>query len=230
VFVRQEESASQQIVAALDAWRDWRDRFGELLFFSIYSSPILQAAMGIDPADTRPRRKAGKNPLHRQLIQSRIAELKSRITSGGLRECLVRGLLYVGIARGGPDERAFEALRRMRSVEDGMRRLTLAEFKALVREQYFMLLIDEEATLAAIPELLPANPDLRAKGFAALTEILRARGEIVGEAADRFERIARLFGVDAETIGLVPIVPTTGRRARGRVSTDPAHQNTREAS
>ena len=34
-------------------------------------------------------------------------------------------------------------------------RLTLAEFKMLVREQFFMLLLDREAALAAIPKLLP---------------------------------------------------------------------------
>jgi hypothetical protein len=156
--------------------------------------------MGIDPADPHPLRKAGKSPLHAQLVQSRIAELKSRITTGGLRECLIRGMLYVGMARGGADERGFEAVRRMRSAQDGMRRLSLAEFKALVREQYFMLLIDEEATLAAIPDLLPEDGNLRRKSFAALTELLRARGEIVGEAAIRFERVARLFDVDPAAV------------------------------
>jgi hypothetical protein len=186
--------------------------------------------MGIDPADTRPQRRAGKSPLHAQLLQSRIAELKSRIATGGLRECLVRSLLYVGVARGGPDERAFEALRRMRSIQDGVRRLTLTEFKSLVREQFFMLLIDEQATLAAIPKLLPDDDRLRAKGLAALTEILRASGEIAGEAADRFERIARLFGVGDETVSLAPMTPTPAGRAKERASTGSAHLKKREAS
>ena len=34
---------------------------------------------------------------------------------GGLREALARSLLYVGVARGGVDERGFEAIRRIRS-------------------------------------------------------------------------------------------------------------------
>ena len=49
-----------------------------------------------------------------------------------------------------------------------MPRLTLAEFKALVREQYFMLLIDEEAALAAIPSLLPPTSRSGARRFALL--------------------------------------------------------------
>jgi hypothetical protein len=61
-----------------------------------------------------------------------------------------------------------------------------------------MLLIDEEAALAAIPDLLPADKALRRKAFAALPEVLSAAGEISGEALNRLRRIARLFGVDAE--------------------------------
>ena len=128
------------------------------MFLSVYGSPALQAAVGIDPTDARPLRKAQTSPLHRELLQSRIAELKSRIASGGLRECLVRSLLYVGMARGRADERGLAAIRGLRAgVEDDRPKPTLADFKALVREQYYMLLVDEEATLAAIPDLLPPD-------------------------------------------------------------------------
>ena len=36
--------------------------------------------------------------------------------------------------------------------------MPLSEFKTLVREQYFMLLIDKDASLAAIPSMLPPMP------------------------------------------------------------------------
>jgi hypothetical protein len=105
-------------------------------------------------------------------------------------------MLYVGAARGGADERGAEAIRRARRIQDGMPRLTLTEFKHMVREQYFMLLIDEEATLAAIPKLLPAENELHRKAFAMLVEVLSARGQIEGEAQRRLQRIAQLFGVE----------------------------------
>ena len=92
-------------------------------------------------------------------------------------------------ARGGSvDERTFELIRRIRSVSREMPRLTLAEFKALVREQYFMLLIDEEAALAAIPSMLPASVEEREQALAVLRDILSARGEVTGEAASRLKR------------------------------------------
>ena len=96
------------------------------------------------------------DPKHRELLQTRIAELKSKIGTGGLREAGIRALLYVGSARGMVDERSLEALRRLRQADESAR-ITLAEFKMLVREQFFMLLLDREAALAAIPKLLPAS-------------------------------------------------------------------------
>jgi hypothetical protein len=75
--------------------------------------------------------------------------------------------------------------------------LTLADFKALLREQYFMLLIDEDATLAAIPDLLPSDQQVRRRALATLRQILSASGALTGEAAERFKRIAKLFGIEA---------------------------------
>jgi pimeloyl-ACP methyl ester carboxylesterase len=203
-FVTLQQTMSEQIVANLEAWRHMTETFAERMFLSVYGSPMLQAAVGIDPADTRALRRAGKTPLHRELLNSRIAELKSRIATGGLRECLVRGMLYVGMARGSADERGLAAIRRLRAVQDDRPRPTLAQFKALVREQYFMLLIDQEAALGAIPDLLPSDGQQRRKAFAALRQVLSARGEITGEAADRLQRIARLFGVELEPTAVAP--------------------------
>ncbi|MFL5069421.1 MAG: DUF3141 domain-containing protein [Xanthobacteraceae bacterium] len=199
-----QKNMSEQIVAGLDAWRDLSETFAERMFLSIYGSPALQAAVGIDPADTRPQRKAGKDPLHRKLVEERIAELKARIPVGGLRECLVRSLLYVGMPRASVDERGFAAIRRLRGVQDDRPRPTLAEFKTLLREQYFMLLLDEEATLNAIPDLLPSDRDLRRKALAALRQVLSASREIAGETAERLQRIAQLFGVEAEPATRAP--------------------------
>ena len=113
----------------------------------------LQAAVGIDPASTQPLRRPAKDPLHQELLHKRIAELKSRMPVGGMREATIRALLYVGMAR----ERGRRARVRDRAPDSARARtsravLPLPEFKALVREQFYMLLIDEEAALAAIPD------------------------------------------------------------------------------
>ena len=56
------------------------------MFLSIYGSPALQAGMGIDPESSEPLRKAAKSPLHTQLVETKIAELKSKIGIGRAAE------------------------------------------------------------------------------------------------------------------------------------------------
>ena len=81
----------------------------------------------------------------------------------------------------------------------------MAEFKATVREQFFMLLLDREAALAAIPKLLPESKDARRKAFAAVQEVLSASAEISGELANRLKQVAGLFGLDeADTSNVRP--------------------------
>jgi hypothetical protein len=195
-FVAFQETVSKGIVSALDQWRDAQEALSERMFLSIYGSPALQAAVGIDPeADPSPRPEMSQD--HRKLLEARIAELKSRIPSGSLRECVIRGLLYVGASRGMVDERSIEALRRARAEVSGPR-LTLAEFKALVREQFFMLLLEPEASLAAIPKMLPKNAEACRAGLAVIREVLSASAEISGEAANRLRRVTELFGAGAD--------------------------------
>jgi hypothetical protein len=166
------------------------EALAERTFLSVYGSPVLQAAVGIDPAGTRPLRKASKQPLHHELLQKRIAELKSRIPVGGLREASIRALVYVGLARGTVDERGFEALRRIRRTQGDM---PLPEFKSLVREQFFILLVDTEAALAALASMLPADADTRRKAFDLIKQVLR---ELSAEEKERLQRVAPAFGVD----------------------------------
>jgi hypothetical protein len=194
-FLAFQEMMSRQIVSSLDQWRDSQEALSEAMFLAVYGSPALQAAVGVD-RQAAPSRRREMDPKHRQLLQARIAELKSKIGSGGIREAGIRALLYVGSARGMMDERSLEALRRLRQ-HDESARITLAEFKMLVREQFFMLLLDREAALAAIPKLLPENADERRRVFSAIQEVLSASAEISGEVARRLKQVAGLFGLDA---------------------------------
>ncbi|MDI7862753.1 DUF3141 domain-containing protein [Rhizobiaceae bacterium n13] len=200
-FLQLEQLVSKRIVASLDAWRETTEALAEATFLSVYGSPVLQAAVGIDPAYERPARRAGKTELHREVVQARIAELKSQISAGGLRECLARALLYVGTVRGGADERGFAAIRRMRSATDDLPPITLGEFKTLIREQFLMLLIDQDATLQSIPAMLPADLELRQRSLQALREVLTAAGELSDVGEERWRRIVALFGIDDPAIG-----------------------------
>ena len=221
-FLAAQEKVSEQIVGTLNAMQESIEKASEAMFLAIYGSPVLQAAVGVDPESARPRRP-GKSLMHRELLQKRIAELKSKIDQGGLQEGTVRALIYVGLARGYVDERGVAALRQIRLTEAGSR-LTLAQFKTMVREQCFLLLLEPEAALAAIPKLLPADVGERRKGLAAIRNILSSGGEIAGEAAERLKKVVSLFDVNeagpsATGADSVPFVPNADRaKTRGKAS------------
>ena len=190
-FLALQERVSEQIIAVLDDWQTRTEKLSEEIFLGVYGSPALQAAVGIDSNGERPHRP-GKSLLHRELLQARIAELKSHIDKGGLLECVIRGLLYVGMTRGKVDERGTHALRQVR-LNEAAQRLTVSEFKAMAREQFLLLLLDPEETLAAIPKMLPASVDERQRGLAAIRKVLSASGAISDEAARRMKQVAMLF-------------------------------------
>jgi hypothetical protein len=197
-FLALQENFSRQVVTALDAFREFRDGLAEAIFLNVYGLPAVQAWFGIDPSSDQPLRKAGKSSLHRELMQRRIAELKGRILVGGLREAVIRALLYVGLPRASVDERGFEAVRRIRQAQEDMPALALSEFKALVREQYFLLLIDSEAAIAALASLLPEDMEARGKALALIRQVLAARGGLNKEAEARMQQIVGIFAPDGE--------------------------------
>ena len=98
--------------------------------------------------------------------------------------------------------------------------MTLSEFKALVREQFFMLLIDQSAAVAAIPALLPKDTAARRAAFALLRQVLSAAGEITAESAGRLREAAQWYGVDpARALDeKIVVLPTVGNVERAKVS------------
>ena len=181
---------SEGIISALNNYRDMRDKSLEQIFLATYGSPLLQAMVGLKASDESPRKRPGGEPERLAFIQQRIAELKVGIADGGVREAAIRSLVYIGMAGTGVDERAFNVLRRIRAENGSM---TLAEFKQTLREQYFCLLLDPEAALAAIPDMVSADPAARPKALEAIKRTVSAAGEVTGARAERLAQIEKLF-------------------------------------
>src|SRR4051794_13871409 len=211
-----QENVSRQIVTALDAWRDASEAWAERTFLAVYGMPALQAAFGVDPAGRHSLRSAPRSPLHRELLEARIAELKSRIPAGGLQEAVIRALLYVGMARASVDERGFEAVRRIRRSHGDM---PLSVFKSLVRAQFNMLLVDQNEALAPIPAMLPPDRQTRLAAFELVGQALGARGEFSADDRKRMNEVARLFGVDAGSPAApnLALVPSAGAHGQAKV-------------
>ena len=185
-----QQKVSEAIVGALDGYRDMRDKTMEQIFLATYSSPLLQTLVGV-PASDEPRKRPEADPKRIAFIQKRIAELKARIAEGGVREATIRSLVFIGLAGEGVDERAFNELRKIRAENSGM---SLVEFKQTLREQFFSLLLDQEAALAAIPKMLPADAARRAKALEAIRRTVQAAGKPTGERAERLAFIEKMYG------------------------------------
>ena len=153
--------------------------------------PLLQAMAGQRATDQSPRRRPGVEPERVAYIEQRLGELKARIGEGGPREAAIRCLVYIGMAGSGVDERAFNELLEIRAGNSGMK---LEEFKRVLREQYFALLLDRDAAVAAIPEMLPADAEVRVKVLNAIQRTVSAAGKVTGERAKRLAEVESICG------------------------------------
>jgi len=103
----------------------------------------------------------------------------------------------------------------LRRIRDKYTDITLAEFKAIVREQFYMLLLDTEGALSAIPSMLPPEPEVRKKALELINQVLSARGELSADDRERLQHIKRIFGKeDRLTVVRNPSPSPTGTTSK----------------
>ncbi|WP_144983141.1 DUF3141 domain-containing protein [Halomonas sp. C22] len=214
VFKAFETMASDQIVASLNAWRDFRDSSTERLFMDIYGQPLLQAAVGLYGDAHVHRRRPGAEPEHRRFIQHQQDELRKQITQGGPHAAVMRAVIYVLGGAPATDERNFKRLRASRAKLEPSS--SLSEFKRLVREQFFILKLDREQALNTLPVLLEGEDNAAIDGHLEhLEHVFSASGELTAHAAERFEQVKALFGQAR------PALPATADSSEAEPGTKP---------
>ena len=186
-----QETMSANIVKALDGFRDMRDASMEQIFLAVFGQPVVQALLGLRATDESPRRRPGVEPEEIAFMENKIAELRERIAEGGEREAFIRSLVYIGLAGPGVDERAFALLNKIREKEAPD--LTLEDFKAMTREQFFSILLDQKSAVAAIPKMFPKDPERRKQALEDIRSIATAAGKPEGIKAERLKEIEKLF-------------------------------------
>ena len=169
-----QERMGKAIESSLKSYGDMRDRALETMFHAVYGSPLLQALVGFKASDASPRHAPGVDAVHRAFVAQRINEFTRNISLGGPREAAIRALLYIRMPEGVADERGFRLLELMR--EDAGSGLSLADFKTMVRDQFFMLLLDERRAIEAMPAMLDADRELAQR----MAPTLRRLIEVVG--------------------------------------------------
>ncbi len=191
IFLSFQNFVSEGIATGLDACRQWSETMSEQVFFGIYQNPLLQAMLGLQASDAPARPAPGKDPQHVALVLRRIQELRDGMDKGGPQEAVIRSIIYVRMPENAPDERGFAALNRIR--KEHAPDITLADLKLLIREQGFMLLIDEQRALETIPALLKGNEDNAFRLLEAIRAVVTAKGPLSVPLEERMARIEKYF-------------------------------------
>jgi hypothetical protein len=190
-FHAMQAAMAEAIEGGLRLWGEARDAMAETMFFSIYGSPLVQALAGV--AGSAPvRDRPGRDPGHEAQVKALTEGLRARIGEGGVAEAFLRALMHAHNMQGA-DERTFAVLTELRRKMPGGG-MPLAAFKAMLRDQCAMMLLDREAALEAIPAMLPDDPELRARFVATLRQVIEALGPLSAEDEARLAEIAALVG------------------------------------
>jgi pimeloyl-ACP methyl ester carboxylesterase len=200
-FLAFEHMMSDMIASGLEMWGKARDAATEAFFFNTYTSPIVQAMVGLRADDASVSRRIGRDVAREAAARQAAAHLEQSIDQGGLIEAAVRALIYVRLPEGKVDERGFAALKQISAELPGAKRVGFARFKEIVKEQYLILLLDPERAIAALPKLLPGNRRQCDEALALVRRVLAARGALPEEGRRRLERIEAMFGGPPPEVG-----------------------------
>jgi hypothetical protein len=188
-FLALQSEASAWITTALDAYRAVRDQAEEHVFFGVYGSPIVQALLGLHLADAvRPVPETSPEQLAARLAQTGVYE--AMVEVGGFDEALTRAVLFVIAADRSLDQRSALALNVARQQ---LMHLSLAAFKVMVRDQFFVLQLEPDRAIEALPTLAP-DPEAREALLKQVRDIVGAGAAPTGVATDRLARLARVLG------------------------------------
>jgi hypothetical protein len=189
------------IAGGLEMWGKARDAATEAFFFNTYGSPVLQAMVGLRADETSVGRRIGRDVAREAAAKEATAHLEQQIDQGGLIEAAVRALIYVRLPEGKVDERGFAALKQISGELPAAKRVGFIRFKEIVKEQYLMLLLDQERAIAALPKLLPSNRRQCEEALALVRRVVAARGALPEEGRRRLERIEAIFAGPPPEVG-----------------------------
>lgn len=187
-FLAAQAKVSDQIIAALDSYRTARDQQVEQTFFSFYGSPVVQAMLGITAAtEVRPAPPPVATP------QGQAELYAAKLIAGGFDDALTRALLYLFAADRALDQRCALALNARRQQ---LMRYSLAEVKARVRNQFYVLQLGRERAVDALASMVP-EPKERRELVRQLDEILAAAGPPSAAERERLARLSQVLAIPA---------------------------------
>jgi pimeloyl-ACP methyl ester carboxylesterase len=194
-FLSFEHTVSASIVETLKAWGKVRDDFMEKLFFATYTQPGLQAMVGLGGDNVSTNHRIERDLSRQAAAAQAAAHLEHRIAEGGLIEAATRALIYIRLPEGSIDERGFAAIKEIGAELPPAERIGYARFKDVVKEQFLIVLMEEQRAVEALPKMLHGDRRRCEEVLAMLHRVLAARGALSPEAAQRLARVEQVLDV-----------------------------------
>lgn len=209
-FLALQSETSAQITTALDTFRIVRDQAEEQVFFGLYGSPALQSLLGLKADEpVRPPPETSPAQLAARQVQRRA--YAAMLEVGGFDEALTRAVLYVIAADRSLDQRCALALNVVRQQ---LMHLSLASFKVMVRDQFFVLRLEPDRAIEVLPSLAP-DADARQALLNQVGLIVGAGAAPTPAASERLARLAQVLSAPNETAQL----PASGSKSIRRPDT-----------
>jgi pimeloyl-ACP methyl ester carboxylesterase len=203
-----ERMTSDWIVTCFGAAAAARDTLQERMFLAVYGSPLLQALVGFSPGSEKSLQRAERDLL-REANEARLqAELEPLFETGSLPDAFIRALVYIRLTEGNIDERGFAVVKAVRAARPVGMRLSQPQLKEAFRNQFLLLIMDQDRAVRALPALLPDDPAIRREALAALHRVVAVSGRISDEGARRLAEVELLFDAGAAAETKAPLVPS----------------------
>jgi tellurite resistance protein len=179
-----------------------RDRAQEVIFKAIYGPQALgrwfYAGSDVEAAQFSPILRSKREQAE---LDAAIERVKSRIEQGGFAEGWARIVALLLRASGGINELELEAGRRKREQHPLLSKLSHAERKRLLKEQSYMVQLDEDRAVRALPHMV-STPEMRREAMDIARAIAIGDGVVDATQQAVLARLAKALDLpDASTTG-----------------------------
>lgn len=219
-FRTAEKLTSDLIIDWLDHFRDFRDRASETLFYATYTP--LKHLMSDEEAELLARRRQKLDQGSRQARAWIEHEVKPHMTDGGVPEASLRIMLWLARRQPAVDAQRFRLAEKAITGSDIFAGLDSRQMRDALRQQFFLLMIDEDRAIAALPEMLPNEESRRA----ALDLVDKVAADIGGLSAEQKADLARLR--DLLPFAKPLAAPAAEPARRSRRSAEKVDENSRQ--
>jgi len=187
-FTELEKAVSDYVEGVLDIYRDYRDLHQEEIFQQIYGNGWLRSLFPPVQDEPKPAAAGQEHPDH----DRRLAAMER----GGVAEGLIRIYMAAAATNQGIKRKHFEVAREIAATHRVLSKLSLSQFKKMMREQSAILQADEERALQALATLIK-NKDDRMEALSIARRLFLADGVYNDEEKVLLENIRKGLRLEA---------------------------------